>query len=90
MSVNIRPLNDRIVAQPVQPQTKTAAGLYLPDSAREKSQVAKVVAVGKSVKDVKVGDNILYREYSATEIQMDGEKYLVLKEEDVLATVTNK
>ncbi|HEV2412399.1 MAG TPA: co-chaperone GroES [Candidatus Saccharimonadales bacterium] len=90
MSVNIKPLNDRIVAQPVQSQAKTASGLYLPDSAREKSQVAKVVAVGSSVKSVKVGDNILYREYSATEFQMDSEKYLVIKEEDILATVTNK
>ena len=90
MSANIKPLSDRIVAQPVQPQTKTAAGLYLPDSAREKSQVAKVVAVGHAVKGVKVGDNILYREYSATDFQLDGKKYLVVKEEDVLAIVTNK
>jgi chaperonin GroES len=87
MSVNVKPLADRIVAQLIQPQTKTAAGLYLPDSAREKPQVAKVVAIGPTVKAVKVGDSIIYKDYSATELQLDGEKYLVVKEEDVLATI---
>lgn len=87
MSVKINPLDDRIVAQQLEAQTKTASGLYLPDSAQEKPKAAKVVAVGKNVKDVKVGDQIIYKEYSATEVKVDSDKYLIVKEEDVLATV---
>lgn len=87
MSVKINPLDDRIVAQQLEAQTKTASGLYLPDSAQEKPKAAKVVAVGKNVKDVKVGDQIIYKEYSATEVKVDADKYLIVKEEDVLATV---
>jgi len=87
MSVKINPLDDRIVAQQLEAQTKTASGLFLPDSAQEKPKVAKVVAIGKNVKGVKVGDQIIYKEYSATEVKVDGDKYLIVKEEDVLATV---
>lgn len=87
MGVKINPLDDRIVAQQLEAQTKTASGLYLPDSAQEKPKVAKVVAVGSNAKSVKVGDQIIYKEYSATEVKVDGEKYLIVKEEDVLATV---
>lgn len=87
MSVKINPLDDRIVAQQLEAQTKTASGLFLPDSAQEKPKVAKVVAVGANVKNVKVGDQIIYKEYSATDVKVDGQKYLIVKEEDVLATV---
>ncbi|HSX28026.1 MAG TPA: co-chaperone GroES [Candidatus Saccharimonadales bacterium] len=87
MSVKINPLDDRIVAQRLVAQTKTASGLYLPDSAQEKPKAAKVVAVGPKVKGVKVGDHILYKEYSATEVKIDRDEYLIVKEEDVLATV---
>ena len=87
MSVKINPLDDRIVAQRLVAQTKTASGLFLPDSAQEKPKAAKVVAVGPNVKGVKVGDQILYKEYSATEVKADGEEFLIVKEEDVLATV---
>jgi chaperonin GroES len=86
-SIKINPLDDRIVAQQLEAQTKTASGLFLPDSAQEKPKVAAVLAVGPNVKGVKVGDNILYKEYSATEVKVDGEQYLLVKEEDVLATV---
>lgn len=87
MSVPIKPLADRIVAVKEQAQTKTAAGLYLPDSAKEKSAVAKVVATGGEVKDIKVNDRIVYKEYSVTEIKIDGIEYMLVKEEDVLATL---
>lgn len=88
MSVTINPLDDRIVAQQLKAQSKTASGLFLPDSAQEKPKAAKVVAVGKNAKNVKVGDQILYKEYSATEVKVDGEEFLIIKEEDVLATVS--
>jgi len=61
--------------------------LYLPDNATEKPKTAKVVAVGKKVTDVKVGDRIIYKSYSSTDIKLDGKEYLIVKAEDILATV---
>ncbi len=87
MSVSIKPLADRIVAVREEAETKTASGLYLPDAAKEKPVVAKVVAVGKDVKEVKIGDRVVYREYAPTELKTGGQEYLILKEEDVLATL---
>jgi chaperonin GroES len=87
MSAKINPLDDRIVAQQLEAQTKTASGLYLPDSAKEKPKIAQVVAVGPNVKTVKVGDQIICKEYTETKLKMDREEYLIVKEEDVLATV---
>jgi chaperonin GroES len=87
VSSPITPLGDRIVAVREAAKTQTASGLYLPDNAKEKPVVAKVVAVGKETKSVKVGDKILYKEYSTTELKIDGTEYLVVKEEDVLGTV---
>jgi chaperonin GroES len=87
MSVNIAPLGDFVVAEPEEAQTKTASGLYLPEKAAEKPKVAKVVAAGKDAKQVKVGDRILYKSYSPTEVKLDGKEYLLVKEEDILATI---
>ena len=87
MTSPIKPLGDRVVAVREEAQTKTASGLYLPDNAKEKPVLAKIVAVGKDVKSVKNGDRILYKEYSTTEIKLDGTEYLIVKEEDILATV---
>lgn len=87
MSTPIKPLADRVVAVREQAQTKTASGLYLPDSSKEKPVVAKVEAIGPDVKTVKKGDRILYKEYSTTELKIDGTEYLLVKEEDILATV---
>ncbi len=87
MSTPIKPLADRVVAVREQAQTKTASGLYLPDQAKEKPVVAKVQAVGPDVKNVKVGEKILYKEYSTTELKIDGTEYLIVKEEDILATL---
>ena len=87
MSVSIKPLADRIVAVREEAESKTASGLYLPDAAKEKPVLAKVVAVGKEVKEVKVGDRIVYKEYAPTELKTNGQEYLILKEEDVLATI---
>jgi chaperonin GroES len=75
------------VAQDEKAESKTASGLYLPDNAKEKPKTAKVVAVGPTVKQVKVGDRIIYKSYSTTEVKVEREDYLLVKEEDVLATV---
>lgn len=87
MSTPIKPLADRVVAIREQAQTKTAAGIYLPDAAKEKPVVAVVEAVGPDVKGIKKGDRIVYKEYSTTELKINGTEYLIVKEEDVLATV---
>ena len=68
-------------------KTQTASGIYLPDSSKEKPVMAEVKAVGGEVKHVKVGDKIVYKEYSTTELKIDGTEYLIVKEEDVLATI---
>jgi chaperonin GroES len=87
MSVPIKPLADRVVATSEEADSKTASGLYLPDNAKEKPVVAKVEAVGPDVKSIKKGDRIVYKEYSTTELKLDGTEYLIVKEEDVLATL---
>lgn len=81
----LTPLGDRIVAVREAAQTRTASGLYLPDSAKEKAISAVIEAVGPEVKDLKKGDAIVYKEYSTTEIKVDNKEYIILKAEDVLA-----
>jgi chaperonin GroES len=92
--MKVRPLYDRILVKRVEEQQKTASGLYIPDTAKEKPQEALVVAVGNgrvqedgSLRklDVKAGDKILFSKYSGNDIKIDGEEHLILKEEDVLA-----
>lgn len=87
MSTPIKPLADRVVAVREEAKTQTASGIYLPDTAKEKPVVAVVEAVGPDVKGVKKGDRIVYKEYSTTELKIDGKEYLIIQEEDVLATV---
>jgi len=87
MSVKIKPLADYVVVQQEEPETKTASGLYLPTQAQEKPKVAKVLAVGKKVTEVKVGDRVVYGGYSNTIVKQDGQEYMLIKEEDIYATV---
>ena len=92
----LKPLGDRIVVRPLEAQEKTKSGLVLPDSAKEKPQEGKVLSVGtgkllddgvvKSL-EIKNGDRVLYGKYSGTEISLEGEDYLILREEDVLAVL---
>lgn len=87
MSVPITPLQGYVVAVAEEAATKTASGLYLPEAAKEKPKTAKIVAVGKDVKELKPNDRIIYKSYSTTEVKVSGTEYIIVKEEDVLATV---
>jgi chaperonin GroES len=87
MSAPLQPLGDYVVAVGEEAESKTASGLYLPDKAQEKPKTAKVVAIGPNAKQVKVGDRIVYKTYSTTEVKVDKEEFILVKEEDVLATV---
>jgi len=95
--MKIRPLQDRIVVKRLEGENKTEGGIIIPDSAKEKPIEAKVVAVGngKSLKDgkvrpvdVKVGDTVLFGKYSGTEVKIDGEDHLILREDDLLAVTS--
>jgi len=88
MAVTIKPLSDKVVAEQLEAEIKTASGIYLPDKAQEKPKLARVVAVGEKVKQVKVGDQIIYEEYSGTNVKLDGKEYVIVKEEKVLGIVT--
>ncbi|HHC78602.1 MAG TPA: co-chaperone GroES [Flavobacteriia bacterium] len=89
--INIKPLADRVVIEPLAAETKTASGIYIPDSAKEKPQQGKVIAVGKGTKDepttVKIGDTVLYGKYAGTELKLDGGDYLIMRESDILAII---
>lgn len=89
--VKIKPLGDRVVVKAAEAETKTAGGIIIPDSAKEKPQKGTVVAVGPGKKDepttVKVGDSVLYGKYSGTEITIEGTEYLIMKETDIFAVV---
>ena len=94
--MNIRPLHDRIIVERLEEETKTAGGLIIPDTAKEKPQQGKIIAVGKGKKtedgkvlplDVKVGDKVLFGKYSGTDIKLDGKEFLMMREEDILGVV---
>lgn len=87
MSAPLHPLGDNIVGQAEAVETKTASGLYIPEKAQERPKAVKVVAVGPEVKQVKVGDRIVYKSFSSTEYKVGKEEFVIVKEEDVLATV---
>lgn len=83
----LQPLGDYVVAQADEAETKTKSGIYLPQGAAEKPKTAKIIAVGKDTKQVKVGDRIVYKGYSTTEVKVGSDEYILVKEEDILATV---
>ncbi|MFI5271241.1 MAG: co-chaperone GroES [Candidatus Saccharimonadales bacterium] len=87
MSTPLQPLGDYVVAVNEEAEAKTKSGLYLPDNAQEKPKTAKIVAVGPAAKQVKVGSRIVYKSYSTTEVKVEGTNYILVKEEDILATV---
>ena len=89
--LNIKPLADRVVIEPAPAETKTASGIIIPDSAKEKPQEGIVVAVGNGKKDepmtVAVGDKVLYGKYSGTELKLEGKDFLIMREADILAII---
>jgi chaperonin GroES len=91
MEVKIKPLADRVLVEAAPAEQKTAGGIIIPDTAKEKPQKGKVIAVGNGKKDepmtVKTGDNVLYGKYAGTEINYDGKDYLIMKESDILAII---
>jgi chaperonin GroES len=95
MTVKMRPLHDRVIVKRIEEEERTKGGIIIPDSAKEKPQEGRVVAVGpgkqedgKVIKpDVKAGDRILFGKYSGTEIKLDGEEHLIMREEDILGII---
>ncbi len=94
MSLNLKPLADRLVVKPIEQEEVTPSGIVLPETAKEKPQKGEVLAAGPGARDdngkriameVKVGDKVLYAKYAGTEIKIDSEKYLILRESDILA-----
>ncbi len=94
MSLNLKPLSDRLVVKPIEQEEVTPSGIVLPETAKEKPQKGEVLAAGPGARDdngkriameVKVGDKVLYAKYAGTEIKIDSEKYLILRESDILA-----
>ncbi|MCI6279165.1 MAG: co-chaperone GroES [Bacteroidales bacterium] len=89
--MNIKPLSDRVLVRPAEAEQKTASGIIIPDTAKEKPLQGEVIAVGHGTKDeemvLKAGDRVLYGKYAGTEIQLDGEKYLIMKQSDVFAVI---
>ncbi|TDS52715.1 co-chaperone GroES [Myroides indicus] len=91
MALNIKPLADRVLIEPLPAETKTASGIFIPDTAKEKPQKGTVVAVGNGTKDhdmtVKIGDIVLYGKYAGTDLKFEGKDYLIMREDDILAII---
>lgn len=89
--MNIKPLADRVLIEPKEAETKTASGLYIPDTAKEKPQEGIVLAVGPGKKDepmeLKAGDKVLYGKYAGTEIVVEGKSYMIMRQNDILAII---
>jgi len=89
--INFKPNEDRVLVEPAAAEQKTASGIIIPDTAKEKPQKGKVIAIGEGLKDkavtVKVGDQILYGKYSGTEITIDGKEYLIMRNSDIFGTI---
>ena len=89
--INFKPNEDRVLVEAAEAEVKTASGIFIPDTAKEKPQKGTIIAVGDGIKDkpvtVKVGDNVLYGKYAGTEITIDGKEYLIMRESDIYAVL---
>lgn len=87
--MNVKPLKERLFVRYFEEEEKTSGGLFIPDTAKEKPQKGIVEAVGSEVKDVKVGDKVLFDKYSGSKVNIDEAEYLIIKEEDILGIIEN-
>ena len=89
--MNVKPLADRVLVKPAEAEEKTASGIIIPDSAKEKPLKGEIIAAGRGTKDEEMvlaqGDHVLYGKYAGTEIELNGEKYLIMRQSDVLAII---
>ena len=94
--MNLRPMQDRIIVKRLEEENKTAGGLFIPDTAKEKPQKGEIVAAGKGKKtedgtviplDVKVGDKVLFGKYAGTEVKIEGQEFLIMREDDILGVI---
>ncbi|PVZ09323.1 co-chaperone GroES [Porphyromonas loveana] len=89
--MNIKPLADRVLVKPAAAEEKTVSGIIIPDSAKEKPLKGEVIAIGNGTKDeemvLKAGDTVLYGKYAGTELELEGEKYIIMRQNDVLAII---
>jgi len=99
MAAKLQPLGDRVLVRPTEKEEKTKSGIYLPDTAKEKPQEGEIIAVGpgkydetgkRIPMDLKVGDKVIYAKYGGTEIKVEGEEMMILRESDILAKKTSK
>ena len=99
MAVKLQPMGDRLVVKPIQSEEKTKSGIYLPDTAKEKPQEGEIIAVGpgrmtdegkRIAPDVEVGDIVIYTKYGGSEIKIDGEEFIIMRESDILAKKLKK
>ena len=92
MEINVKPLADRVLVKPAEAETTTKSGIIIPDTAKEKPMKGKIIAAGPGKKDepttVKIGDEVLYGKYAGTEINVDGNDYLIMRDSDILAIVS--
>lgn len=90
-NINFKPNEDRVLVEPVEAEEKTSSGIIIPDSAKEKPQKGKVIAIGEGLKDkpvtVKVGDSVLYGKYAGTEISIEGKEYLIMRNSDIFGII---
>jgi len=94
--MKLRPLQDRILVKRIEEESKTAGGIFIPDTAKEKPQMGQIVSVGKGKKtedgktipvDVKAGDKVLFGKYAGTEVKVEGEEYIIMREDDILGII---
>lgn len=89
--INFKPNEDRVLVEPAEAETKTASGIIIPDTAKEKPMKGKIIAIGDGIKDkpvtVKVGDNVLYGKYAGTEITIEGKEYLIMRNSDIFGII---
>lgn len=87
MKTNIKPIGERLLVKPSVSETKTSSGIYIPESAKEKQNTGEVISIGKIEDEINIGDKVLYSKFTGTEVELDGEQYIILEIKDILAII---